>query len=498
MKMFIGVLCGLVAVIFLFLLRKYNKLRKKRCRIPNPPGHWLLGNLTLNNLNSGELFDQLRNFARDYGPIYRISIPFLDIVNFFHPADLEIILSQKKHMKKSLLYQFLEGWLGKGLLTSTGSKWQFRRKLLTQAFHFNILQKFVRVFNEETTHLVKRIEEINLTGQSQAGISVLPLITHLTLQSVTETSLGVSNIEKETLKAYRENIYKMGDFLIDRLRKPWRLFNFIYHFTEASKQEQLTINKLHQFTYQVIKEREEVLQSDKTQSVMTSTYSGRKIYKMLDLLLHEKLQFGSIDYEGIREEVDTFMFEGHDTTSAALVFLLHNLASNLAIQEKVRQEIKTVERIPTFQTLQNLPYTDRVIKESLRLYPSVPFISRIASEDFITHTGYSISKGTVLYMHIFDLHRNPEIYPDPLTFDPDRFLPEKVKERHPFAYLPFSAGPRNCIGQKFAMLELKAVLWGLLHKFRLTLDPSTTQINFQVDLILRTQGEIKINFQPLE
>lgn len=88
-------------------------------------------------------------------------------------------------MKKSLLYQFLEGWLGKGLLTSTGSKWQSRRKLLTQAFHFNILQKFVKVFNKETTHLVERIEETNQTNQNEAGISILPLITHLTLQSVT-------------------------------------------------------------------------------------------------------------------------------------------------------------------------------------------------------------------------------------------------------------------------------------------------------------------------
>lgn len=349
-------------------------------------------------------------------------------------------------MKKSLLYQFLEGWLGKGLLTSTGSKWQSRRKLLTQAFHFNILQKFVRVFNEETAHFVERIEEINLTGENEEGINILPLITHLTLQSVTETSLGVEHIEKETLEAYRGNIYKMGDVVINRIRKPWSLFNFIYHFTEASKQEQVTIKKLHQFTNQVIREREEALKSDKSKSIMATTYSGRKVTRMLDLLLLEKLQYGSIDYEGIREEVDTFLFEGHDTTSAALVFLLYNLASNLAIQEQVRQEITNVQQSPTFQILQDLPYTDRVIKESLRLYPSVPFISRIASEDFITHTGYSIAKGTVLFMHIFDLHRNPEIYADPLRFDPDRFLTKKVEERHPFAYLPFSAGPRNCIG----------------------------------------------------
>lgn len=88
-------------------------------------------------------------------------------------------------MKKSRLYQYLEGWLSKGLLTSTGSKWQFRRKLLTQAFHFNILQKFMGVFIEETDFLVKKINEINLTGQTEKGISISPLITHLTLQSVT-------------------------------------------------------------------------------------------------------------------------------------------------------------------------------------------------------------------------------------------------------------------------------------------------------------------------
>lgn len=93
----------------------------------------------------------------------------------------------------------------------------------------------------------------------------------------------------------------MGNFLVDRLRRPWCLLNFIYHFTEASKKEKLTVKKLHQFTCQVIKEREEALKSE--------TFSGRKMSRMLDLLLHEKLQTGGIDYEGIREEVDTFMFE---------------------------------------------------------------------------------------------------------------------------------------------------------------------------------------------
>lgn len=106
-------------------------------------------------------------------------------------------------------------------------------------------------------------------------------------------------------------------------------------------------------------------------------------------------------------------------------------------------------RPPTYQELQNLPYTEMCIKESLRLYPSVPLIARIASDDFRIPSGYLVPKGVELLIHIYDLHRNSDIYPNPEKFDPDRFLPENTTNRHAFAYLPFSGGPRNCIGKYF-------------------------------------------------
>lgn len=103
---------------------------------------------------------------------------------------------------------------------------------------------------------------------------------------------------------------------------------------------------------------------------------------------------------------------------------------------------------PSFHDLQNLTYLEMCIKESLRLYPSVPFIARVASQDIVTATGYKIPKHTQIVVQIYDLHRNPELYPNPEKFDPERFLPDNATRRHPFAYLPFSGGPRNCIGMK--------------------------------------------------
>lgn len=149
---------------------------------------------------------------------------------------------------------------------------------------------------------------------------------------------------------------------------------------------------------------------------------------------------------------------------------------------------------PTYQNIQELAYTERCLKECLRLYPSVPQIGRKVGEDVRTTTGYVIPKGCILNISIFDLHRNPNIYPDPEKFDPDRFLPENIKSRHPFAYLPFSAGYRNCIGQKFAILELKVALCGILRNFLIEAVDKESDMVFKADLILRTANEIKVKF----
>lgn len=219
-------------------------------------------------------------------------------------------------------------------------------------------------------------------------------------------------------------------------------------FMPAFWQQKFVIRSLHSFTKRVVRERKTTF---KRSYVEHEGHMIKKRLAMLDLLLSDKEDTGSIDDEGIREEVDTFMFEGYDTTSMCLCFTLMLLANHKDVQEKIYQEVISVfgqeSSKPTFQDLQNLRYMELCLKESLRLYPSVPLISRTSTVDINLPSGYFIPKGTIILIHQYDLHHNPDIYPDPEKFNPDRFLPENSTTRHPFAYLPFSGGPRNCIGK---------------------------------------------------
>ena len=240
---------------------------------------------------------------------------------------------------------------------------------------------------------------------------------------------------------YKKSIYDIGRLLTYRAPRPWIYSDAVYSLTSNSREEKKVVKTLHQFTNDVIAKRKSNFSS--------ASYSERKRLAMLDLLLKYRAEGANIDDEGIREEVDTFMFEGHDTTSMAICFALMLLANHRDVQNEIYNEIEEVlgEDAPSYSNLHELKYLERCLKESLRLYPSVPFISRVSGSEVKTKTGYTIPNDCMINLQIYDMHHNPNVFPDPEKFDPDRFLPENIQKRHPFAYIPFSAGSRNCIGR---------------------------------------------------
>lgn len=187
----------------------------------------------------------------------------------------------------------------------------------------------------------------------------------------------------------------------------------------------------------------------------------------------------SLTFDDIQEEVDTFMFAGHDTTACSITWVCHNLCLYPEIQKKVHEELDNIfgdsERHVSNEDLGKLNYLERVIKETMRLFPVVLYVGRELSED-IEIDGYRIEKGKNVTINIGAIHRDERYYPNPEKFDPDRFLPENSKDRHPYAFIPFSAGKRNCIGQRFAMMELKILLASILQKFTIHSDKTTAEL----------------------
>lgn len=181
--------------------------------------------------------------------------------------------------------------------------------------------------------------------------------------------------------------------------------------------------------------------------------------------------------------------------------MFYNLAMYPKIQQKVFEECRAIfgddlSRSLTMHDLNTLNYLELVIKETLRLYPSVPFFGRRMNED-ATFGGLTFPKGESIVISPFFLGRDPVLFPDPLTFNPSRFEAESNNEKNNvFAYVPFSAGPRNCVGQKFAMLEMKSIVTKVIRNFELSIAKENEELVLISELILRPENGIVLSVKP--
>ncbi|KAH9520017.1 Cytochrome P450 4V2 [Bulinus truncatus] len=191
---------------------------------------------------------------------------------------------------------------------------------------------------------------------------------------------------------------------------------------------------------------------------------------------------------------------GHDTTAAAINWATHLIGSHAEVQAKVHEELDKVfgndTRDATMEDLKELKYLECCIKEALRLFPSVPVFARSIKEDLCLDKDYIIPKDTSVIIITVAVHRDPKIYPEPDLFKPERFFLENSASRHPYSYIPFSAGPRNCIGQKFALLEEKTVLSHLFRNFNVRSVQKRSELRPIGDLILRPENGIIVEMTP--
>ncbi|XP_038616100.1 cytochrome P450 4A25-like [Tachyglossus aculeatus] len=391
-------------------------------------------------------------------------------VSIYHPDYVKTLLS-REDPKNPLISKFLFPWIGKGLLLSNGSKWFQHRKLLAPGFHVDVLKPFVRLMADSATVMLGNWKK--LISQEES-VEIFQPISLMALELVWKCAFshpisyqGNGNSETYT-RAVEELTYLTSQ------RGLTYLFHFdsVYWLTPPGRRFQEVSQLAHLHTDAAIRKRQADLGGERELEKIRT----KRHVDFLDILLCSRTEKGEeLSDADLRAEVDTFIFAGHDTTASGISWTLYCLALHPEHQQRCREEArKILEERDTVQweDLAQLTFTTMCIKESLRLYPPVPAVSRELSSPITFFDGRSLPEGVVVSLNIYTLHRNPAVWTDPEVFDPLRFSPEKSSQRHPHAFLPFSAGSRNCIGQQLAMNELKVVVAQTLLRFKLSPDPS--------------------------
>ena len=314
-------------------------------------------------------------------------------------------------------------------------------------------------------------------------------------------------------KEYLKAIHNVGEVVMKRAFLPWLATDFIFYKTTIGKEFKSDLNILHSMTRNVIKDRKTEILSMKTEEKneikgeinennIYMSNKNKKRMAFLDLLLDYHLNDNSLSLEEIREEVDTFMFEGHDTTAVSLAWTLYLLGLNPHIQTRIQDELDTIfgserERDVTPEDLKHMNYLECVIKESLRMFPSVPLIGRKLTED-MNSDKYLIPKGTTVYLFVERLHFDPQMFPEPLQFKPERFEGNSTSNINAFTYVPFSAGARSCIGKRFALNEEKIILTKIFLNFNLKSLDARDRIIASAELIYRAKVPLRVQVIPRE
>ncbi|XP_074140575.1 cytochrome P450 4F2-like [Sminthopsis crassicaudata] len=481
--------------------RYYNICQYFRC-FPQPPlQNWFIGHQGMIDFKEENVKNML-NIVATFREVFLLWIgPFYPMVTLCHPDYIRPVTSASAHVapKDQFSYGFLEPWLGDGLLLSRGDKWSRHRRLLTPAFHFDILKPYVKLFNQSADIMHKKWRRLCAEGKNH--LDMFEHISLMTLDSLQKCIFSHDSNCQEKPSPYISTILELSVLSIKRLNQVLLHWDRLYFLTSEGRRYSQACRLVHDFTDSIIQARKKVLVEQGREAFLKNKGKG-KTTDFIDVLLLAKDEDGkSLSDKDIRAEADTFMFEGHDTTASGISWVFYNLAQHQEYQDCCRQEIEELlrgrqqEEIE-WDDLSQMPFLTMCIKESLRLHPPVPAVLRRCTKDIKLPDGRIIPKGNICFISIFGTHHNPTVWPNPEVYDPYRFDPQNTQKMSPLAFMPFSAGPRNCIGQNFAMSEMKIVVALTLLRFRIL--PHQSLPRRKAELILRAEDGLWLTVEPLQ
>ncbi|KAM4538140.1 cytochrome P450 4F3 isoform 1-T1 [Fundulus diaphanus] len=501
-------LAGVLGVWTLRLLARHAWYTRRLSRFNTPRTHsWLIGHLGQMQ-STEEGLQQVDELVQTYKHSCCWFLgPFYHLVRVFHPDYVKPLLMASANItvKDELIYGHLRPWLGQSLLISSGEEWSRKRRLLTPAFHFDILKNYILTFNSSTDTMHNKW--LRLVAEGTNNIEMFDQIALMTLDSLLKCAFSYQSNCQESTSEYVSAIVELSDLVIDRRLRILHHWDWIYWKTQQGQRFKRALNVVHRFTRDVVQKRRALIDQQRETEPLTNQSQRKKDF--VDIILLSKDEDGQgLTDEEIQAEANTFMFAGHDTTASAICWTLYNLARHTHYQEKCRQEV--IELMQgregheiEWDDLSNLPFTTMCIKESLRLHSPVQAVTRKYTQDMMLPGDLTVPKGVICLVSLYGTHHNPEVWTNPHEYDPLRFEPTGTQSRSTHGFIPFSSGPRNCIGQKFAMAELRVVVALTLLRFHLTpgVNPESGSSSGAArrlpQLVLRAEGGLWLQLEPL-
>jgi cytochrome P450 len=406
-----------------------------------------------NNILKNPLPFHAANFKK-LGDIFRLNIGFGKSVLFCRDAGLlqhALQKNQKNYTKSYIQTKDLAKYVGKGLLTAEGEHWQRQRKLIQPAFHKSQLLLLLETIQKTILEELKNIE----TGKP---IDIFPVFNDLAFQTVVKSIFNI-DISESDISSLQHATEATQQMLVQELRQPFLVWWFNLS-GKTKKHLELTQNS-RSILKRLVEERRQ---------------SNKKHDDLLDMLLSAKYEDGSsMDENQLVDEILILFAAGHETTSNALTFTCELLARNPEAQVKILEEIQKVkaESEDIMNWIKNANYTKLVVEESMRLYPPAYFIDRVNIEED-NFNDIVLSKGSNLLFSVYEIHRHPDLWKNPESFLPERFLDESIKFSK--IYYPFGAGPRMCIGNNFAMYEMILAILSVVEQFEIIEKKTSIQI----------------------
>ncbi|MEL6348014.1 MAG: cytochrome P450 [Myxococcota bacterium] len=410
---------------------------------PPGPARWpLVGNLP--GLLWGGM-GWLTSQEAAFGDIYTLDLGAQRAVLLSHPDYAQHVLRThaRNYVKQGTFWSSVRSLLGQGLPTSEGELWKKRRKMMNPQFRKNRVQQLGQVMAEV---IAEQLDAWPAEGQVVKGSH---LVNQVTMAVIVRTMFGTG-----LSVAQSDAITEAMSFSLDHMLQKV--------FTDAlpswvpvpgRRAHREAVARIDEVLYAVLEKRR-------------AGAPGNDLLTMMMLMRDEESGKGLSDVD-LRDETMSLFVAGYETTATAVSWVIDRMASDPAFAATLQEEADRVlgDRPPQARDAQALPYARRVFQETLRMQGPVYFLAREAVEDDVIG-GHHIEAGSLVSLMLNRIHRHPAAWDDPETFDPDRFLPERSKGRHPCAFVAFGAGQRQCIGKGFALLEGTLLLSAIAQRFR--------------------------------